>query len=179
MLDFNLEVVDVSLATAKAFVANHHRHCKAPVGWRFGAGIRNGSELIGVIMVGRPVARMLDATRVVEVTRLCIRTDVAPDLTWYACSHLYGWATREAKRRRFEKIITYTRQDEVGATLKAAGWVVEHTTKGRHWNSPGRPRGSNGDAIDKSRWTPASMVRVSAGLPRTTLRTPGTQRFVA
>lgn len=170
LLDFNLEVVDVSLATAKAFVASHHRHCRAPVGWRFGAGIRNGSELIGVIMVGRPVARMLDATRVVEVNRLCIRTDIAPDLTWNACSQLYGWAAREAKRRKFEKIITYTRQDEVGATLKASGWVVEHTTKGRHWNSPGRPRSSSGDAVDKLRWTPASMAHIRAGCPPATVQ---------
>lgn len=98
-----------------------------------------------------------------SVNRLCIRTGIAPEPTWNACSQLYGWAAREAKRRKFEKIVTYTRQDEVGATLKAAGWVVEDRTKGRHWNSPGRPRSSSGDAVAKLRWAPASMAHIRAG----------------
>lgn len=167
VVDWNLVIEDVSFATAKAFVSEHHRHCKAPRGWRFGAGIKNGNELIGVVMVGRPVARMLDASRVVEVNRLCIRTDIVPELSWNACSQLYGWAAREAKRRKFAKIITYTRLDETGATLKAAGWVVEHRTKGRHWDSPGRPREKSRDAIGKLRWTPSSMLNINPGISRT------------
>lgn len=166
VLDFKLEIGEVDFATAKNFVTAHHRHCKAPRGWRFGAGIKNGSELIGVVMVGRPVARMIDASRVIEVNRLCIRTDIAADLAWNACSQLYGWAAREAKKRGFEKVITYTRQDEPGTTLKAAGWTVEHTTKGRHWDAPGRPREKQGEAIGKFRWTPAGMVAVTTGLPQ-------------
>lgn len=38
-----------------------------------------------------------------------------------------------------------------------------HTTKGRHWNSPGRPRLSSGDAVDKLRWTPAAIGARSRG----------------
>lgn len=72
---------------------------------------------------------------------------------------------RAAKKRGFEKIITYTRQDGLGTTLKAAGWVVEHMTKGRHWDAPGRRRGKQGEAIGKFRWTPASMLGIRAGFP--------------
>lgn len=163
ILDFKTEIVDVDLHTAKSFVAQHHRHCSAPVGWRFGAAVRNGpanlgDDLLGVIMVGRPVARMIDKTTVVEVNRLCLRE--AGDLTWNAASQLYGWAARQAVKRGFKKIITYTRADEVGTTLKAAGWVIEARVKGRHWDSKSRPRTRDAEVIDKVRWTPASMVGI-------------------
>ncbi len=75
-LDFQLELEPVTLREVREFVGAHHRHCKAPRGWRFGAAVVNGRgplrELVGVVSVGRPVARMLDQTRIVEVNRLCI-----------------------------------------------------------------------------------------------------------
>lgn len=149
---------------ARAFVSEHHRHCPPPVGWKFGACIRNGQTLIGVIMVGRPVARMIDSQRVLEVNRLCNRTDVPNGLTWNACSMAYGWAAREAKKRGFEKIITYTLEHESGASLKAAGWVVEHRTKGRSWSTPGRARDDKTPTVNKLRWTPASMALISVSM---------------
>jgi hypothetical protein len=76
-LDFNPEIKPIERDQARAFVDEHHAHNKAPVSWRYGAGIWNGKQLIGVIMVGRPVARMIDASDDVEVNRLCLRRDVA------------------------------------------------------------------------------------------------------
>lgn len=163
ILDFKTEIVAVEQDKAKAFVARHHRHCRAPVGWRFGAGVRNGpaslgDDLLGVVMVGRPVARMIDKNTVLEVNRLCLRD--AGDLTWNAASQLYGWAARQTVRRGFRKIITYTRIDEPGTSLKAAGWVVEARVKGRHWTTRSRPREAVDEPIDKLRWTPAAMLGV-------------------
>ncbi len=152
ILDWNLTVAPVDWATAKEFVHDHHRHCKRPAGWRFGAGVMNGSDLLGVVVVGRPVARMLDQKRIVEVNRLCIRQDLPQGLEWNACSLLYGWAAREAKRRGFERIITYTLASEPGTTLTAAGWTAESYTPGRRWSSPSRPRGDNTPTEDKVRW---------------------------
>lgn len=163
VIDWNLEIGEISLAKAKAFVLEHHRHCNPPAGWRFGAGIRNGAEIIGVVMVGRPVARMLDPKGVLEVNRLCLSTNIAEGLAWNACSMAYGWAAREARRRSYPKIVTYTRADEPGTSLIAAGWVVESRTKGRHWSSPSRVREKKGVAIDKLRWTPRAMAG-AAGL---------------
>ncbi len=162
-LDFKTEIVPVDQDRAKAFVSLHHRHCEAPVGWRFGAAVRNGpswldEDLLGVIMVGRPVARMIDKSTVVEVNRLCLRD--AGDLAWNAASQLYGWAARQAVKRGFKKIITYTRADESGTSLKAAGWVIEARVKGRHWDTRSRPRDRRHEPIDKLRWTPAAMVGV-------------------
>lgn len=153
LLDWNLQVVPVKWGVAKAFVREHHAHCRPPAGWRFGAGVMNGSDLLGVVVVGRPVARMLDQQRIVEVNRLCVRRDLAPGLSWNACSLLYGWAAKEARARGFERILTYTLASEVGTTLAAAGWTPESHTKGRRWDTPSRPRGDNTPRGDKVRWS--------------------------
>lgn len=152
LLDWNPQIVPIKWSDAKAFVREHHRHCKPPAGWRFGAGIRNGHTLIGVVMVGRPVARKLDRTKVVEVNRLCIRTDIATGLAWNACSMGYGWAAREAKKRGFERVITYTLDSEAGTTLKAAGWTPEAVTRGGSWNRPSRARTDAAPTVKKTRW---------------------------
>jgi hypothetical protein len=152
ILDWNLTLAPVSLADAKAFVRAHHRHNKPPAGWRFGMGLRNGVQMVAVLMVGRPVARGLDKDRVVEVNRLCVRSDVPEGLVWNACSMLYGWSAREAQKRGFERIVTYIRADEPGVTLKAAGWAIDGRVKGRSWNCPSRPRMDACEIIDKIRW---------------------------
>lgn len=151
-LDFNIELKPIERDQARAFVDEHHAHNKAPVSWRFGAGIYNGAQLIGVIMVGRPVARMIDGSTTVEVNRLCLRRDVARELRWNACSQAYGWAAREAKKRGFAKIITYTLESESGTTLKAAGWIAEARTKGGSWNRPSRGRVDVAPICPKIRW---------------------------
>jgi hypothetical protein len=50
LLDFNPELKPIERDQARAFVDEHHEHNKAPLGWKFGAGIWNGSQLIGVVM---------------------------------------------------------------------------------------------------------------------------------
>ncbi len=152
LLDFNLQVKPVEFAIAKEFVAKYHKHNKAPVGWKYGASIWNGTNQIGVAMVGRPVARAIDSTKVVEVNRLCIRRNIPKPLAWNACSQLYGWAAREAQARGFEKIITYTLETEAGTALKAAGWIPEAKTKGGSWNTPSRGRKDTAPTCRKVRW---------------------------
>lgn len=167
LLDWNLQVTPIEWAVARDFIARHHRHCKKPRGWRFGAGVMNGGDLIAAVIVGRPVARMLDQSRIVEVTRLCVRQDLPRGLEWNACSLMYGWAAREAKKRGFERVITYTLASEAAATLRAAGWQADSITKGRKWDAPSRPRGDNTSTEDKVRWVrnlvkkPTSALRPS------------------
>ena len=176
VLDWNLTVEPVRWAEAKAFVARHHRHCPPPAGWRFGACVRNGRQIVGVVLVGRPVARRIDHTRVVEANRVCVRTDLPDGLTWNACSMLYGWAAREAQRRGFSRIITYTMEHEPGTTLQAAGWEVDGTVKGSSWSRPSRQRQDKSPTVNKTRWVrelrPAkaaprrqSSVNISTKLP--------------
>ena len=113
-----LEIVPVSFREAAAFVSRHHRHHRPPVGCKFCVGVAAGNELVGVAMVGRPVARHYDDGRTLEVNRTC--TDGTPN----ANSCLYGAAWRAAKALGYQRLITYTQAGETGASLTGAGWRV-------------------------------------------------------
>ncbi|UFN51677.1 hypothetical protein LPC08_24465 (plasmid) [Roseomonas sp. OT10] len=165
LLDRNLAIQPIRFAAAADFVRRHHVHNPAPVAWRFGAAIANGLTLLGVVMVGNPVARALMGRGIVEVNRLCVRRDVPRALAWNACSQLYGWAAREAEARGFSRIITYTRQDEQGHSLIAAGWEREARVRGRSWNSSCRARTDHGTPIDRFRWSRPLRPRRAAPRP--------------
>ena len=151
-VDFGLELRDISLVEAKAFIGEHHRHNAPPVSWRWGHAVYNGHELIAVAMVGRPVARMIDASKVVEVNRLCVNHELDSELTWKACSMLYTAAAKEAERRGFEKVITYTLETEAGTSLRYARWKPEHTTRAQSWNRGARKRTDKAPTCRKIRW---------------------------
>lgn len=154
ILDWKLELDVIEQKDAKAFVRLHHaHHKKPPAGWRFGGAVRNGGDIMGVVMVGRPVARMLDRNAVVEANRVCVRRDLPDALRHNACSMLYGFAAREAKRRRFKKIITYILESESGASLLAAGWECEGPAGGGSWHRKSRPRVDSAPTELKVRWS--------------------------
>jgi hypothetical protein len=129
-----LHHVRIELADANAFVAEHHRHHKPVVGHRFSIGAVLGDQLVGVAIVGRPVARMRDDGLTVEVTRLC--TDGTKD----ACSFLYGACARAAFALGFKRIGTYILATEPGTSLTAAGWRLIGQTSGGSWSRPSRGR---------------------------------------
>lgn len=110
-------VVPITRAQAKAFIAEHHRHNKPPVGWKFGIGLRLDDVLVGVATAGRPVARHYDDGLTLEVNRTCT------DGTRNANSMLYSAVWRAAKAMGYRRCVTYTQADETGASLRAAGWV--------------------------------------------------------
>ena len=76
---------------------------------------------------------MLDHSRTLEVSRLCT------DGTANACSFLYGAVRRAAFAMGYARVITYTLPEEGGASLRAAGWCMEHTSPGGKWARSGRP----------------------------------------
>lgn len=128
-------VQPVSLATARAFVHCYHRHSKPPVGHIYSLGLFGDDlALHGVAIAGRPVARALDDGATVEITRL------ATDGTRNACSRLYGAACREARRRQFRRVVTYTLASETGASLRASGFTRAAEVRGRQWDTPSRRR---------------------------------------
>lgn len=131
-------MIDLRPITQKAafeFVREHHRHHNVPVGalWQHAAHDLDG-RLVGVAVVGRPVARKLDDGLTCEVTRLCTLGDDN------ACSMLYGAAWRAAQAKGFRRILTYILESETGASLRAAGWELLGTSPGRSWSVPSRPR---------------------------------------
>lgn len=112
-----LKLRPITLRQAREFVAEHHRHNKPPVGWKFGVGVVSGESLAGVATAGRPIARHYDDGLTLEVNRTC--TNGARN----ANSMLYGAVWRAAKAMGYVRCITYIQDDETGASLKAAGWV--------------------------------------------------------
>lgn len=130
-------LVPIKQKAAKAFVDEHHRHHKAPVGSIFQIGCSNNGEICGVIIVGRPIARMLDNGWTAEVTRCCT------DGTKNACSKLYAAAWRASKALGYKRLITYILDQEKGTSLSAAGWKLVGKCGGGTWNRENRPRTDN------------------------------------
>lgn len=129
-----LRLIPVDLTEANAFVAQHHRHHRPVVGHKFSLGAAVDEKVVGVAIVGRPVARRRDDGMTLEVTRLCT------DGTRNACSFLYGAAARACFALGYSRIGTYLLATETGASVKAAGWRLVGGTPGRSWCVPSRPR---------------------------------------
>ena len=141
-----IEAVPLELAAANEFVASFHRHHDPVHRDKFRIGASQNGKLVGVVQVGRPVSRMLDNGKTVEVVRLC--TDGSKDV----CSFLYSRAARIAKEMGYEKIITYILCTENGASLRACGWVEETTTSGGDWSRPSRKRNVSAPTCPKKRY---------------------------
>tara|TARA_R110002126_G_C10293487_1_gene486270 strand:- start:303 stop:770 length:468 start_codon:yes stop_codon:yes gene_type:complete len=134
-----LQVIPITLKEANLFVENFHRHNKKVQGARFCLGASYDDKLVGVIIIGRPVARKLDDGFTAEVTRSCV-LDHAPKNT---NSFLYGRGWRVWNQMGGKRMITYTLQEESGSTMKAVGWKMIGETggwdKGKGWTTrPGR-----------------------------------------
>jgi hypothetical protein len=129
-----LTVERIGLDEANAFVTQHHHHHKPVIGHLFSIGAAKNGKIVGVAIVGRPVARGRDDGVTAEVTRLCT------DGTRNACSFLYGAAARAAFALGFKRIGTYILASEPGTSLTAAGWRLVGERGGGSWSSPSRPR---------------------------------------
>ena len=133
----SLQAVPLSIAEANAFVLSYHRHNKPTAGGKFAIGASNGNRLVGVAIVGLPIARLLMDGVTGEVTRCCVLDD-APKGT---CSFLYSRCWRAWSAMGGKKLVTYTLQTEPGASLRGAGWKIVGETPGhsKGWtNRPGR-----------------------------------------
>ena len=150
----------ICLPEANAFITRLHRHHTPVIGWKYGIGAEDAAlALCGVIVVSRPVSRLLDNGWTLEVTRCCTNGEKnAPSL-------LYGAAWRTAQALGYRRLVTYTLCTESGASLRAAGW---HLTGNRRGESPGhgwenRPNRARGAVahVSKQRWEPHGSQAVS------------------
>lgn len=132
-----MRAINLTFSDARAFVAQHHRHSKPPQGHKFSIGAVVDSELVGVCIVGRPVARKLDDGETAEVTRLCTN-DMAP---MGCCSFLYRRAWKAWSAMGGLRLVTYTLASESGASLNGAGFRVVGQSpawaEGKGWTSRG------------------------------------------
>ncbi len=141
-----LELVPMTISDANAFVEQHHRTHKPAHSYLFAVGVAIGSDVVGVAIVGRPVARLLEDGWTAEVVR-CTTTGQAN-----ACSMLYGASWRAARALGYRRLITYTLAEEPGTSLRASGWRVVGKTKGGTWNRQARPRVDRHPTQAKLRW---------------------------
>lgn len=166
-----IELRPVTRDEARAFIRANHRHHGFPVGFLWLHGIHDwNGEIVGVAVVGRPVARALDDGLTAEVTRCC--TNGAPN----GCSMLYAASERAAKAKGYRRGLTYLLASEWdryqhrdtgearcdpalvfdsewkhigGASVRAAGWQELWRVNGRSWDTPSRPRSDNHPTEDK------------------------------
>ncbi|MGE3278083.1 MAG: XF1762 family protein [Vicinamibacterales bacterium] len=148
-----IEIVPCERDEANAFVEQVHRHHGPVVGHKFALAavadwpeMPTGGVIVGVAIVGRPVARHLDDGWTLEVTRL------ATDGTANAASALYGACRRAAFALGYRRLITYTLATEPGASLRGAGWKVVGEVRGRSWSCQSRPRVDKHPLQRKLRW---------------------------
>lgn len=145
-MNHKLNLTPINQKNAKEFVKAHHRHHKPPVGSIFQIACKIDDVIVGVIIVGRPVSRLLDDGFTVEVSRCC--TNGYKN----ACSFLYSAAWRAARAMGYRRLITYILSSESGVSLKASNFKYVGKTKGQSWNRPNRPRKDSHSIEAKSRF---------------------------
>lgn len=154
-------VPGISRSDAQAWIRAHHDHNDPPIGdlFRLGASDSSG-RIVGVAIVGRPIARALQDGWTVEVLRVAVRRDLDPWGTRRgypgACSFLYAASWRAARALGYRRAVTYTLDSESGASLRAlAGWTPQKATEARGWGSRSVQRRRRDLAVsmqDKRRW---------------------------
>ena len=141
-----MTIVPINLDEANAFVEKHHRHHKPVPGAKFCIAVAVGDVVVGVAIVGRPIARMADDGWTLEVNRTCT------DGTKNANSMLYGACRRVAFGMGYRKLITYTLPSEGGRSLAAAGYKCMGEAGGGKWSRESRPRIDTHPTQTKLRW---------------------------
>lgn len=142
-----LWLTPITLAEANAYVEKHHRHHDPVVGHIVSVAVADEKGAVrGVALVGRPVARLLQDGWTAEVLRCCT------DGTHNAPSMLYRAAWRAVRALGYRKLITYTLQEEGGASLRGAGMRCIGIAGGGPWNRRDRPRVDTHPLQRKLRW---------------------------
>jgi hypothetical protein len=142
-----LTLVPMTLREARVYVDAIHRHHRAPQGGLFAIGASDGAAIVGVVIIGRPVARGLGSDDfTAEVTRL------ASDGSRNVCSLLYAAAWRACRAMGYRRLVTYTLATEPGTSLRAVGFADVARVTGHSWDRPSRPRVDTHPTEDKIRW---------------------------
>ena len=143
----SLRATPITIKAANALVAQWHRHHKPTQGGLWAVAVALDGRVVGVAIVGRPMARMLQDGTTCEVTR------VATDGTPHACSKLYGLVRSIAQKMGYQRILTYTLESEPGTSLFAAGWKDDGPAGGGSWSRPSRERTDKAPLERKRRWS--------------------------
>jgi hypothetical protein len=152
-----LTVVPLTLPKANAWVKAWHRHhdvIGAGFVWVCLACVTEDGRVCGVAITGRPTNRNNDDGQTLEVLR------VATDGTPNAPSALLGACARLARAMGAAACITYTLDEESGASLRGSGWDREADgIKSKWMNGNTRRTAILRDHHDKSKVRWALRIR--------------------
>jgi hypothetical protein len=179
-----LRLVPITLDEVKLYVGLHHGHSDPTLShmWSLGAVVED--RIVGVAVIGRPTAPALQNGDpwALEVLRVCVEREGDGDGKGYrnACSFLYGASWRSIKARGYLRAVTYTKDGENGASLRAAGWVPMHYRKPRTsgWDSR-EGRKSGGPRVGGERWEIRAAAWAPGLAPRPRVLLPGQMELVA
>ncbi len=154
-----LALIPLTIHEANAFVDLHHRHRDPVAGHKFSLGNVHAAEIVGVVIVGRPIAKGNQDGRTLEILRCAtdgsarmVRDRRGREHSLGVCSFLEGAACRAAFALGYRRVVTYTLKREPGVSLVAAGFRVVAEVKGRDWHTRSRPRVRKAPLEDKWRW---------------------------
>lgn len=132
----SFKVIPISIKDANAFVIRHHRHNSKVRAAKYCIAALKNNTIVGVLVASIPNSRLLNDRLTIEFVRVCT------DGTKNAISFLVSKGRRIAQSMGYQKIITYTLQEEYGASMKASGFIIEYKQKRiNNWNNAhGRQR---------------------------------------
>jgi len=154
-----LELQPITLREANEFVRRHHQTHGPVQGAKFAIGVNDGERIVGVAICGRPSARHMDDGWTLEVTRW------PTDGTRNAMSKLKRGITLAARGMGYRRWITYTREEEGGAAMRACGLRCVGVAGGGTWNRKERPRVDTHPTDQKLLWE-AELVGANADAER-------------
>ena len=109
-------------------------HLGSVPGWKAAFGARFDDELIAICILGRPVARQIDADQVVSITRFAARPSRPANTGSWLIARARHWARLEG----YHKIIAYAGvAGNYGTIYEAAGFELkdEVVSQGDGWNT--------------------------------------------
>lgn len=145
-------VMPCSLRKANDFVEAHHRHSKrtARDGGKFAIALAEAGSVVGVAIAGNPLSATYMDGLTAEVLRVCL----GPAAPRNSNSMLYGACRRIWFDMGGRRIITYTLEEESGASLRGAGWTMEAVIKGHDvatWGKKDHLQRSNQEIFSKQK----------------------------
>lgn len=151
-----ITIKPLPIASARAACDRWHSHHEPPVSGLFALAAWVSDRCVCVAIVSRPVARGLDNGTTCEVVRLA-----SDGTTRGAASSTLKACVREAAKRGYTRVVSYTLLGEVGACYRAARWRPVAVTRGGQWDTPTRRRKPSKQSGRKIRWEAGA-----AALPR-------------